>query len=258
MKLSLILLVLFLSAALGFTQDSTEVFSTLKSNFDKERSAALDPLTKRYVDSLHTLKLKYTQAGDLNSALAVDAEIKGISNTGTGKSVAGNTPIPEDLAALRGIYQDSSVKAVDPFIGKYIAALEAMKLKYTQLGKLEEAVAVDKELKIQKALLEAVSPKIPAAKLDMEKLAELKWRMPEKLLPGGDSGHQWIQFAPKGRLICGWNNANFNWKQDDDGSILFYPFKNRQKAVKFQWDNVSPTATISNEESTHKVTQFRR
>gem|GEM_PF-6988753 len=119
-------------------------------------------------------------------------------------------------------------------------------------------MAVDKELKVRTAMLEASSPKAPLGKIDTARLAELKWRKPEKLLPGGDSNRQWVQFAPNGRLVCGWNTANLNWKLADDGSVLFYPFKNRQKAVKFEWDNESPTATMSNGESSHKVTQFRR
>lgn len=259
MKLSLTLLALFSSLISSFAQEAAGGLSTLKGSYEKEMQAALDPLTKRYVDSLHSLKLKHTQSGNLEAALAVDGEIKRVNDTGAGRIASGGKdPLPDDLAALRAIYVDAAAKTADPLTGKYITALEAMKLKYTQLNKLEDAVAVDKELKVQKEIMETTAPKPAASRIDTAKVAELKWRMPEKLLPGGESNRQWVQFAPNGRLVCGWNNANFNWKQADDGSILFYPFKNRQKAVKFEWDNESPTATISNEESSHKVTQFRR
>lgn len=258
MKAFSILLTLVLSASPCFAQGTPETLAVLQGAYEKESLAVLDPLKKRYVDSLHSLKLKYTQSGDLDGALAVDGEIKRMADTGDGKPPSNGDPLPEDLAALRNIYTDAAAKAVDPLMGRYIASLEAMKLKFTQLGKLDEAVAVDKELKLRSALAEAASPKSSATKIDTAKLAELKWRMPEKLLPGGESNRQWVQFAPNGRLVCGWNTANFNWKLSGDGHVLFYPFKNRQKAVKFEWDNESPTATISTEDSSHKVTQFRR
>ncbi|WAC18313.1 hypothetical protein OVA24_13825 [Luteolibacter sp. SL250] len=258
MKASTLLLTLVLPVTCSFAQEAPEALASLKGAYEKESLAALDPLTKRYVDSLHSLKLKYTQSGDLEGALAVDGEIKRMADNGGSKHPSTGDPIPADLAALRNIYIDAASKAVGPLTGSYITSLEAMKLKFTQLGKLEEAVAVDNELKRQTALVQAASPKASADKIDTAKLAELKWRMPEKLLPGGESSRQWVQFAPNGRLVCGWNTANFNWKPADDGSVLFYPFKNRQKAVKFEWDNESPTATISTEDSSHKVTQFRR
>ncbi len=258
MKIPTILLTLVLSATPCLAQGTPETLVSLQGAYERESQAALDPLKKRYVDNLHSLKLKYTQSGDLEGALAVDGEIKRMADSGGGKIASSGDQIPEDLAALRSIYTDAASKAVDPLTGRYIASLEAMKLKFTQLGELEEAVAVDKELKLRTALVESASPKTSTTKIDTAKLVELKWRMPEKLLPGGESNRQWVQFAPNGRLVCGWNTANFNWKMSDDGHILFYPFKNRQKAVKFEWDNESPTATMSNEESSHKVTQFRR
>ncbi len=259
MKGPSILLALILLALPSGVRAAPEALIALTAAYEKESLAALDPLTKRYVDSLHTLKLKYTQAGNLEGALAVDGEIKRMADDGDRKPApdAGAT-LPDDLISLRNIYTASSARATDTLTGKYIGALETMKLQYTQLGNLEDAVAVDKELRHRKELLGASAPRIPASKIDVAKLAELKWRMPEKLLPGGESNRQWVQFAPNGRLVCGWNTANFNWKMSGDGHILFYPFKNRQKAVKFEWDNESPTATISTEDSSHKVTQFRR
>jgi hypothetical protein len=172
------------------------LLASLKGAYEKESLAALDPLTKRYVDSLHSLKLKYTQSGDLEGALAVDGEIKRMADNGGNKASSIGEPLPDDLSSLRNICTDAASKAVDPLTGRYIASLEAMKLKFTQLGKLEDAVAVDKELKLRTALLETATPKVSATKIDTAKLAELKWRMPEKLLPGGESNRQWVQSPP--------------------------------------------------------------
>jgi hypothetical protein len=47
----------------------------LRASFEKARSAALSPLEKKYVDALTGLKDRLTKKGDLNGALAAQAEI---------------------------------------------------------------------------------------------------------------------------------------------------------------------------------------
>jgi hypothetical protein len=258
MKFTFILMALVSSVVPCFAQERPETLTTLRDSYEGEILAAIDPLKIRYLDKLHSLKLKYTQSGSLDGALAVDAEIKRIENDGNEQPSSSDAAPPEDLAALRKIYISAVSKAAEPLSDKYIESLQLLRVKFTQLGQLDEAVAVDNELKLRIKLQEAASPKSNFPIFDTNKLADLKWRMPEKLLPGTESNRQWVQFSPNGRLICEWNTANFNWKVAEDGNILFYPYKNRKKAVKFEWDNQSPTATISTDDSSHKVTQFRR
>ncbi len=53
---------------------------------------------------------------------------------------------PQDLTNLRDSYQKAIERAIAPVEGKYIEELKKLKLRYTQAGKLEEAIVVDKEL----------------------------------------------------------------------------------------------------------------
>jgi len=61
----------------GFCQSSGEPkeLLDLRGSFEKARSAALSPLEKKYVDALTGLKDRLTKRGDLNGALAVQAEL---------------------------------------------------------------------------------------------------------------------------------------------------------------------------------------
>lgn len=47
----------------------------LRASFERARAAALSPLEKKYVDALTGLKDRLTKKGDLNGALAVQAEL---------------------------------------------------------------------------------------------------------------------------------------------------------------------------------------
>jgi hypothetical protein len=47
----------------------------LRASFEKARTAALSPLEKKYADALTSMRDRLTKKGDLNGALAVQAEI---------------------------------------------------------------------------------------------------------------------------------------------------------------------------------------
>lgn len=61
---------------------------------------------------------------------------------------------PEDLIKLREAYQQAQERAMAPLQQKYISGLEAMKLRMTKAGKLQDALAVDAELKAMVAKTE--------------------------------------------------------------------------------------------------------
>lgn len=54
---------------------------------------------------------------------------------------------PDDLTKLREAYQQAQERALAPLQAKYVSGLEAMKLRMTKAGKLQDALAVDAELK---------------------------------------------------------------------------------------------------------------
>lgn len=54
---------------------------------------------------------------------------------------------PQELTNLRESYQRARERAIAPLQAKYVSGLEALKLRMTKSGKLEDALAVDAELK---------------------------------------------------------------------------------------------------------------
>ncbi len=72
-----LLATLFLSAVLAQSQtaDEPKELQDLRGSFEKARTAALSPIEKKYVEALTGMKDRLTKRGDLNGALAVDAEI---------------------------------------------------------------------------------------------------------------------------------------------------------------------------------------
>lgn len=77
---------------------------------------------------------------------------------------------PKELARLRESYQQAQERALAPLQAKYVSSLEAMKLRLTKAGKLEEALAVDAEIKAVTAKAEEQKPETAKAGNDPENL----------------------------------------------------------------------------------------
>lgn len=65
---------------------------------------------------------------------------------------------PTDLTKLRESWQRAVSQATSPLDKKYIEALEVMKARFTKDGKLQEALAVDAEIKAMSARQSSTSP----------------------------------------------------------------------------------------------------
>lgn len=76
-RLSLLLALFTIFPSAAFCQSTAEPkeLLNLRGSFEKARSAALLPLEKKYVDALTKLKDQLTRSGDLQGALAVQAEL---------------------------------------------------------------------------------------------------------------------------------------------------------------------------------------
>lgn len=76
----LVLAATTIGAAFIFGQNANEPkeLGSLRESYQKARSVALAPIEKKYVDALTAMKERLTKAGNLEGALAVDAELKGI------------------------------------------------------------------------------------------------------------------------------------------------------------------------------------
>lgn len=75
------ILLITLAAAQDDQQSEPKELTALRESWKRARDQATSPLDKKYLDALGAMKVRLTKSGDLNGALAVDAEIKAISST---------------------------------------------------------------------------------------------------------------------------------------------------------------------------------
>jgi hypothetical protein len=94
-----------------------------------------------YRQELLKVKEGFTSAGDLDSALAVEAELKGEDRPGK----------PARLAAAKESYHRAVERVAGSLRPAYVRELTALRADLTKAGKLADAVAVDHELKAQTA-----------------------------------------------------------------------------------------------------------
>lgn len=130
------------AVAAGTTYDAA--IKQMKAGFDLQRAA----LFEKYIGAVERLKQGFQGQGDLINALAADEELKAAKSLQiTGKNFPGIERLRPILQAeLDKIAATEAVQMQEP-LRAYIQALENHKVALTQAGKLQEAVAVDDELK---------------------------------------------------------------------------------------------------------------
>lgn len=123
--------------------------AALRDEYEKAVQREQAPLKEIYQQELAKLKNSYAQAGDLESALAVDAEIKGEPG---GKKVFALTRLKEN-------YDKAVARTLGMLKPAYQQQLVSLKTELTKSGDLQAALAVDNAIKS----LNAVSPAAPTA-----------------------------------------------------------------------------------------------
>lgn len=104
-RLTLLLALVFyisLDAHAQSTDEPKELLD-LRRSFERARASALSPLEKKYVDALSVMKDRLTKQGDLNGALAVQAELIRMQ------------PVSAKLSPSEGKLRLSKLKTVDEF-----------------------------------------------------------------------------------------------------------------------------------------------
>lgn len=109
----------------------------LRQEYEKAVQQELAPLKKIYLQELVKLKEAYAQAADLESALAVDAEIKG--EPGDKKAIA--------LTQLKENYEKAVARVVVKLKPAYQQELIRLKTELTKSADLQAALAVDTAIK---------------------------------------------------------------------------------------------------------------
>ena len=103
----LLLTVTIIGAVSVFGQNPSEPkeLVSLRESYQKARAAALAPLEKKYSDALTGMKERLTKAGNLEGALAVDAELKTVlpASTSHQKSSGESTDPGSSKAKLKAL-----------------------------------------------------------------------------------------------------------------------------------------------------------
>jgi hypothetical protein len=84
---------------------------------------------------------------------------------------------PTDLALLRASWTKARLQATAPIDQKYLQALEALKVKYTRAGKLEEALSVDAEMKAMVTPQNSKGAEPIAADKKLTRTIFMRWHM---------------------------------------------------------------------------------
>jgi lipoprotein NlpI len=146
-------------------QEASSGLQLLKVRYQNALDRALAPVNEGYGRELLRLKDSFTRSGDLDAALAVDAEIKG----------QGKTPKPPRLVTARETYDAAVQRVVSGMKPTYLRELDKLKAELTRAGKLTEAIAVDSEMKVQDTIAAgalAPAPGLPAGGLIIEALID--------------------------------------------------------------------------------------
>jgi len=108
MKTLRIALLALLHIPLHLSGDVPKDLVALRETYWKARSQALAPLDKRYAESLTALKARYTRDGNLDAALAADAELKELqksSNDNAAKAATEKVVTKQNTDVLVGEWE---------------------------------------------------------------------------------------------------------------------------------------------------------
>lgn len=155
-----LLISLALLTLTGAAQDQTvavpeleklqQEYAALVKTADGQYLAAVGEVDKKYIARLEQEQKTAQQAGKLDDAMALDAEKKAISS-GSGVPVGDDDKTPGVLKPMHATYRAAiakleplRVKNLKPLRDDYAKELDALVLRLTKDGKLQEAVTVRK------------------------------------------------------------------------------------------------------------------
>lgn len=124
-------------------------------------------------------------------------------------------PARVEMNSLKTQYENAVDRETAPLRDKYLAALKALREKYTKVGDLDSALIIDKELKAESASLIGVVKKLPADDKEMRDFMK---------------GSVWTLMSdPKSRLEFREDGSIFDGKK----IIAHYQVTERRKLVMY-------------------------
>ena len=151
---------------------------------------------------------------------------------------------PSELVNLRASYEGAVSKAMEPLDKIFVEELRKLRESYTRNGKLEEALAVDRALKVKLGEIET-TVKAPAFKNDdelREYLVAGRWY---SISPGLRSGGEWI-FQERGSVIGDGTRPGWSW--EGEGLVLTVTFRDGN-SMSFDFSEVKPSSVPGTKKS---------
>lgn len=135
---------------------------------------------------------------------------------------------PEKLTTLRSGFEAASERALTPIRRTYVAELEKMKMEFTKSGKLEDALAVDAEIKllgIHDTSSEKTRPAQSTSLTQEQKKALEEHLMTNAWIYGapGQAQGQDAKFQRGGELILAETKTPWNWEIARNGLLEIRP-----------------------------------
>ena len=81
--------------------------TTLRQSWINAKAQAIDPINKKYSEALESMKLRFTKAGDLKSAIAVDKELTAVTASSTSNSKQASESLKPTKLSLEEILVNS-------------------------------------------------------------------------------------------------------------------------------------------------------
>lgn len=143
MKLLMLLTVLFFIGSTFGYADEPERLKVLRDSYQRELERVTAPVDRKYLDALNQLVTNYTQAGDLDAALAVREEIKSML------SATANRDIESRESGLMG-FKDwlGTVKFLANNGEEFTVTGEKMSVKHPNGNVVNYDIKVDSEKRI--------------------------------------------------------------------------------------------------------------
>lgn len=173
--------------------------TTLQGRLTAARKNATHKLTTDYLRNLGVLQKSMQDSGSLDGAIAVENEIKSV--TDIGDTTSGESNIPE-LVKLRTTYKESIQVALAPIQSRYVEELEKLQAALVKRGELNAALLVRDELNGAKStvLTDVFQGGAPSRPADAVEHSGKYYKLFEKILSWHDARDECVSMG--GHLAC--------------------------------------------------------
>ncbi len=126
---------------------------------------------------------------------------------------------PDRLVSLRDSFEREIERATSPIKRKYLTSLQELKNVYTKAGRLEDALAVDAEIK----RMEAAKTQAKAEEGNLQPKDFKNWLKRIRFIEPGSGAQFWVENNALRKLAKNGNNAHIDVEIDlASRTLIFY------------------------------------